>query len=255
MNGHQRLVAVHALATQEIRRFLRIWPQSLFAPALTLTLYLFIFHNLATPLANSADQANSLHFIVPGLILMGVITSSYDNVSLSFFSAKFRKTLEELLTSPMSNHLIVHGYLIGSLIRAFMVAMISSLMAWALTDLSLMHPIVLFMILFISAIFFSLCGLISTFLIDDFDQLAVIPNFILLPLLFSSGIFYDIDALSPHWQMIHAFNPITYLVDCIRYSFIAGVRPNIPLIMSAYGVSIMALYRLADSLLTKMRDV
>ena len=155
----------------------------------------------------------------------------------------------------MSNHLIVHGYLMGSLMRAFMVAMISSLMAWALTDLSLMHPILLFMILFITAVFFSLCGLISTFLIDDFDQLAVIPNFILLPLLFSSGIFYDIDALSPHWQMIHAFNPITYLVDCIRYSFIAGVRPNIPLIMSAYGVSIMALYRLADSLLTKMRDV
>lgn len=129
MNGHQRLVAVHALATQEIRRFLRIWPQSLFAPALTLTLYLFIFHNLAIPLANSTDQANSLHFIVPGFILMGGITSSYDNVSLSFFSAKFRKTLEELLTSPRSNHLIVHGYLMGSLMRAFMVAMISSLMA------------------------------------------------------------------------------------------------------------------------------
>lgn len=254
MNVYQRLVAVHALVTQEIRRFLRIWPQSLFSPALNLILYLLIFQNLIAPVSNPIHQSDYLHFIVSGLILMGVITSSYDNVSLSFFSAKFRKTLEELLTSPMSNHLILTGYLIGGVARAFMVAVISSLIAWLFTDLNLFHPLLMSMTVLLSALFFSLCGLISTFYIDDFDQLAVIPNFILLPLIFSSGIFYDINALSPSWQMIHAFNPIAYLIDCIRYSFIAGTAPNIPLIMAAYGLSLLVLYLLTHYLLSQMQE-
>ena len=254
MNIYQCLIALHAISLKEIRRFLRVWPQSIVSPSIHLILYCIIFQNLAQPLHFSTQSIAYIDFISPALILMGVITASFDNSNLSFFNARFRHTLDEQLVSPMSNHLIIMGYVLGSLTRAIIVALIALAVALVFTQLSIAHPLIMFITIVFSSVIFSLLGLISAFFLEDFDQLNIIPNFVLTPLLLFSGIFFSIDQLEPSWQWVYHANPLSYLIDSMRYSILDHQAPLLSSIFMVSLFSLIMLYGVTLSLLKTLEN-
>ena len=200
MNGNLLWVAFSTIVVKEVRRFTRIWVQTLIPPAITMTLYFIIFGNLVGSRIGEMDGFDYMQFIVPGLIMMSVITNSYGNVVSSFFGTKFQRHIEELLVAPVPNWVILAGYVIGGVARGLAVGFIVTLLSLFFTDLTLAHPFVTLSILFLTAVVFSLGGFINAIYANSFDDIAVVPTFILTPLTYLGGVFYSISLLPEFWQ-------------------------------------------------------
>lgn len=223
MNFAHKLIALTSLTEKEIHRFFRVWPQSLFSPALKLTIYLIIFKSLFDFQNISFNSSNYLNFVIPGLIIMGTMTSSFDNVSLSFFNAKFRRTIDDIIASPMTPTLILLGYILGGVFRGLVVSIISILISILFVETEIIHPFLMFYTIITTSISFSILGLLSAYFVNDFDELYFIPNFILVPLTLLGGVFHTVESLPLTLQQLSHLNPISYLIDAIRFSFI-GVK-------------------------------
>ena len=226
-------VALSTLLTREIRRFIRIWPQTLLPPAITMTLYFVIFGNLIGKRIGEMSGFAYIEYIAPGIIMMAVINNAYANVASSFFSAKFQNHIEELLIAPIPNHLILAGYVMGGVARGLLVGIIVTIVALFFTKLHVQHLFITLSMVILSAVLFSLGGFINAIYGKSFDQIAIIPTFILTPLTYLGGIFYSIDLLPDFWQQASLFNPILYMVNAFRYG-ILGVS-DIPVGL-AFGV-------------------
>jgi len=236
-------VALSTLLTREIRRFIRIWPQTLLPPAITMTLYFVIFGNLIGQRIGEMSGFAYIEYIAPCIIMMAVINNAYANVASSFFSAKFQNHIEELLIAPIPNHLILAGYVMGGVARGLLVGIIVTIVALFFTKLHVQHLFITLSMVILSAVLFSLGGFINAIYGKSFDQIAIIPTFILTPLTYLGGIFYSIDLLPDFWQQASLFNPILYMVNAFRYG-ILGVS-DIPVGL-AFGVIMLFIVGLAS---------
>ena len=191
-------IALVTIMRREIARILRIWGQTLVPPAITMTLYFLIFGGLIGSRVGSMDGISYMDFIVPGLVMMSVIQNSYGNISSSFFGAKFGRHVEELLVSPMPNWVILGGYVAGAVLRGLMVGVIVLLIAMLFTKVRLPHPLITLSTVLLGATIFSLAGFINAVYAKKFDDVAIVPVFILTPLTYLGGVFYSVKLL-PGW--------------------------------------------------------
>ena len=213
-------VALKTIVAKEIRRFTRIWQQTLLPPAITMTLYFVIFGNLIGPRIGDMGGVDYMSFIVPGLIMMSVITNAYGNVASSFFSNKFQRSVEELMVAPVHPGTILLGYVMGGVARGVAVGLIVTLLSLYFTQLSIHHLGVVVSIILMSAILFSLGGFINGMHARSFDDISIIPTFVITPLTYLGGVFYSMSLLPDFWQGLSRLNPILYMVNTFRYGIL-----------------------------------
>lgn len=234
------IVGATTIIKREFRRIVRIWLQTIVPPAITMTLYFVIFGSLIGQRIGEMDGVPYMTFIAPGLIMMAVISNSFGNVVSSFFSGKMQMHLEEMLVSPMSYATIVIGYVAGGVIRGLMVAGLVTLVALFFADLSVAHPFVTISVIVLTSIVFSLGGLLNAIFAKTFDDISIIPTFVLAPLTYLGGVFFSISLLSPVWQNIAKANPILYMVNAFRYGMLGSsdipLRHSFPIILIAVTI-------------------
>ena len=214
------LIALQTLLRKEIMRFLRIWTQTLIPPAITMTLYFIIFGKFIGSQLREIDGYAYMQYIVPGLVMMSVMTNAYSNTTSSFFMAKFNKSIEEMLVSPMSNLILLLGYVVGGATRGLLVGLIVLGIAECFTHIPIMHPWIVLIMGILSSLVFSLGGFINAIFAKRFDDISFIPTFVLTPLTYLGGVFYSIDQLPPFWQQISRLNPILNIVDTFRFGLL-----------------------------------
>lgn len=220
MSNLELFIAFWTIVVREIRRFTRIWGQTLLPPVITMTLYFIIFGNLIGSRIGEMGGFGYMEYIVPGLIMMSVITNSYSNVVSSFYSTKFQRHIEELLVSPTPNWVILLGYVIGGSVRGLLVGLIVTGLSLFFTDLSVHNIWVIGSVVFLTAILFSLGGFINAIYADSFDHVSIVPTFVLTPLTYLGGVFYSISLLPEFWQGVSQLNPILYMVNTFRYGIL-----------------------------------
>ncbi|WP_336368155.1 ABC transporter permease [Marinobacter sp. C2H3] len=224
-------VAFSTIVIREVRRFTRIWPQTLLPPVVTMTLYFIIFGNLIGSRIGEMGGLTYMQFIVPGLIMMSVITNSYSNVVSSFFSMKFQRSIEELLVSPVPNWVILAGWVVGGMARGLSIGVIVTIVSLVFTHLTIHNlPMIVVTVVLTSALF-SVGGFINAMLATKFDDISIVPTFVLTPLTYLGGVFYSIDLLPDFWQGVSMANPILYMVNGFRYGIlgVSDVNPFVSL--------------------------
>jgi len=253
MNADPKVVWIsfRTIVRREVRRFLRIWMQTLIPPMITMSLYFIIFGNLIGPRIGNMGGHSYMDFIAPGLIMMAVITNSYSNVVSSFYSARFQHYIEEILVSPTPNHFIVLGYVAGGVARGLAVGAVVTLVAAFFADLKVIHPLFTIAIVILTATLFSLGGFINAVYARSFDDIAIIPSFVLTPLTYLGGVFYSIDLLSSTWRGLSQLNPILYMVNGFRYGILGVSDINVGLALAIILVFIGVLYTVSVSLLNR----
>ena len=243
-------VALQTIVTKEVLRFLRIWLQTLLPPAITTTLYFIIFGKLIGDRIGEMEGYSYIDFIVPGLILMSVIQNSYSNVVSSFFSTKLQHYIEELLISPVPNWVILSGYTIGGVARGTLVGILVTVISLFFTDLQI-HSYGLTLLVFVlTSVLFSLAGFINAVYATTFDDISIVPTFVLTPLTYLGGVFYSINLLPGFWQTVSLGNPVLYMVNAFRFGILGvsdidiGVALAIILgfivVLTGYSLSLLA---------------
>lgn len=249
--SNPNLVALYTIARREVSRIMRIWGQTLVPPAITMTLYFLIFGSLIGSRIGPMDGIGYMDFIVPGLVMMSVIQNAYGNISSSFFGAKFGRHVEELLVSPMPNWVILGGYVAGGVLRGLMVGIIVLAIAMLFTTVRIPHPLVTLSTVLLGATIFSLAGFVNAAYAKKFDDIAIVPTFILTPLTYLGGVFYSVTLL-PGWAATAThLNPIFYMVNAFRYGLLG--QSDVP-IVTAYALMlafVLVLGALALRLLSK----
>lgn len=239
------------LAGRESRRVIRIWKQTLVPPIITTTLYFLIFGKLIGGRIGEMNGVSYMQFIAPGLVMMTAITASYVNTASSFFLSKFTRTYEELLVSPLSSHDIIWGYIIGSIMRGGLAGILVMLVSLCFVSFDIHSWWMILLTLMMTTIAFALGGFINAIYAKTFDDVGIIPTFVLTPLTYLGGVFYSISLLPEFWQTVSKFNPIVYMINGFRYGFL-GIS-DVPVIYT-FGVLllfIVVLYSIAFSLMEK----
>ena len=220
MNIRTQFVALQTILIKETLRFLRIWIQTILPPAVTTALYFIIFGKLIGAQIGPVEGLSYPQYIAPGLIMMAVITNAYSNVVSSFFSAKFQRHIEEMLVSPLPNTIIVLGFVGGGVARGLAVGGVVAAVSLFFTDLPWQHPLITLAVIVLTSVLFALAGLLNGIYAKSFDDISVVPTFVLTPLIYLGGIFYSIKMLPPFWQAASLFNPILYMINAFRYGIL-----------------------------------
>ncbi len=236
MNIQQQFTAFKTIVIKEVLRFARIWVQTVVPPVITTGLYFVIFGQLIGSQLSNIAGYSYMDYIVPGIILMAVINNSYANVVASFYMSKFSHFIEEMLVSPMPNYLIVTGYVIGGVARGLTVGAVVALISMFFTEINIYSYFVLFSVVILTAILFSLGGFINAVYANSFDDISIIPTFVLIPLTYLGGIFYSIEMLPEFWQSVSLGNPILYMVNAMRYGMLGVSDINL---FTAFSIIIL----------------
>jgi ABC-2 type transport system permease protein len=242
--AHPNLVALYTIFRREVHRILRIWGQTLVPPAITMTLYFLIFGSLIGRRIGDMGGFDYMDFIVPGLVMMAIIQNAYGNISSSFFGAKFGRHVEELLVSPLPNWVILLGYVTGAVLRGLLVGVIVLGIAMLFTKVRIPHPLITLSTVLLAAVVFSLAGFVNAVYAKKFDDIAIVPTFILTPLTYLGGVFYSVSLLPPFWEKASWFNPVLHMVNAFRYGLL-GVS-DVPLwiayaVMLGFAIGLTAL--------------
>lgn len=239
-------IAYRTIATKEIFRFIRIWPQTLLPPAITTALYFLIFGKLIGDRIGTVNGVSYMDYIVPGVILMSVISHSYANVVSSFYSTKFQHNIEELLVAPVPNWVILSGYITGGVVRGLMVGGVVALIAQIFAEIIVTNLLITLTIAVLTATLFSLAGFINALLAESFDDISIIPNFVLTPLSYLGGVFYSVNMLPGIWQSISMGNPMLYMINAFRFGLIGvtDVDIQIAFAMTVGFIVVLALFSL-----------
>ncbi len=249
MNVQEQWIAFLTILRKEIKRFTRIWIQTLLPPAITMILYFVIFGKLIGSRIGDMAGFSYIEFVAPGLIMMAVITNAYANVSSSFFSAKFQRSIEELLVSPTPNYIILLGYVMGGVARGVAVGFIVTIMSLFFTKLSIHHWGATLFIVFMTSVLFSLAGFINAIYANTFDDVSIIPTFVLTPLTYFGGVFYSINLLPEFWQQVSVFNPILHMVNGFRYGMLGVSDVHIGSALVGLTIFVVILFTVAMHLL------
>ncbi len=213
------LIALQTLLRREVGRVFRLWKQTFLPPVITQSLYFIVFGSFIGSQVAPINGISYMAYIVPGIIMMSVITSSYTNVVFSFFSTKFMRSVEEMLVSPMSNLVLLAGYSLAGVARAFITGGMVFVVSIFFTHPQIAHPFVMFVFAFLTAVVFSLGGFLNALFAKNFDDAGTFTTFVLTPLTYLGGVFYSVDQLPPFFKMASYANPIVYMVDGLRYGF------------------------------------
>jgi ABC-2 type transport system permease protein len=249
MNLTEQWVAFLTILRKEIKRFARIWVQTLLPPVITMALYFVIFGTLIGSRIGDMGGFSYIQFVAPGLIMMAVLTNAYANVVSSFFSAKFQRSIEEVLVSPTPNYIILLGYTMGGVARGLSVGILVTVMSLLFTHLK-MHswPITLTIVL-LTSMLFSLAGFINAVYANTFDEISIVPTFILTPLTYFGGVFYSISLLPEMWQHISRLNPILHMVNAFRYGILGVTDINISYAIAGLILGVAVLFMVSLHLL------
>lgn len=235
-------VAFVTIVRKEVRRFTRIWVQTLIPPVITIALYFVIFGQLIGSRIGQMGGFDYMSFVVPGLIMMAIINNSYSNVVSSFYSAKFNKSIEELQVSPTPNWVILWGYVCGGVLRGLTVGLIVTIVSMAFTRVQLHHVGITSLVVLLTSILFSLAGFINAVYANSFDDISIVPTFILTPLTYLGGVFYSIEMLPPFWQSVSQLNPILYVINAFRFGFLGASDVSIGVALSGIVGCVLVLY-------------
>jgi len=240
MTFRKNIICFLAIFNKEVQRFLRVWGQSLVPPIITSSLYFLIFGAFIGSRIETVGGFNFIAFITPGLIMMSVISGAYLNVCSSFYIAKFQKNIEEILVSPCSSHVLILGYVAAGVLRAMMVGLIIYSVSWYFTGIKILHVFSFFVFLLCTSFLFALAGLLNAIFARKFDDISIIPTFILTPLSYLGGIFYSLEQIPENWRVMMRFNPIFYLINGLRYSILgiseAGITFSLFILFVMMGV-------------------
>ncbi len=249
MTINEQWIAFMTILHKEIKRFTRIWVQTLLPPAITMILYFVIFGKLIGARIGEMSGFSYIDFVAPGLIMMAVITNSYANVSSSFFSAKFQRSVEEILVSPTPNYVILLGFVMGGVARGMAVGLIVTLMSLCFTRLPVEHWFITLLIVLMTSMLFSLAGFINAIYANTFDDVSIVPTFILTPLTYFGGVFYSINLLPEFWQQVSVFNPILHMVNAFRYGMLGITDVHVGMAFAGLAFGVAALFLVALYLL------
>lgn len=245
------MVALKSILDKETNRFLRIWVQTLVPPAITMTLYFVIFGSLIGSRIGDMGGFSYMEFIVPGLIMMSVITNSYANVASSFFSAKFQRNVEELLVAPVPNYIIVLGFVGGGMARGMLVGLIVTILSLFFVTIQIHNLAVIIVTVTLTSMLFALGGLINAVYAKTFDDISIIPTFVLTPLTYLGGVFYSLTLLPGFWQQVAALNPVVYMVNAFRYGFLGVTDVSLWLALTVVLGFIVVLFSYAMYLINR----
>lgn len=220
-------IGFSTIVKKEIIRFLRIWTQTLLPPVITMALYFIIFGHVLGARVGSMSGFTYMQYITPGLVMMAIITNAYANVSSSFFSLKFQHSIDEITIAPIPSYAVLLGFVIGGVLRGLLIGIIVTLVALCFTSLHLVHPILMLVIVLLSALLFSLAGFLNGLFAKKFDDIALVPTFILTPLTYLGGVFYSVSLLPNFWHHISLLNPILYMVSVFRFSILGVADINV----------------------------
>ncbi len=249
MRLKENWIGLETIVRKEISRFFRIWTQTLLPPVISMTLYFIIFGHLMGGRIGDLKGFRYIDYIVPGLIMMSIITSSYGNVVASFFGAKFQRNIEEMLVSPMPNYIILWGFVLGGVARGVTVGVLVTVVSLFFTKLQLHHVGVVMIVGLLTALLFSLAGFINAIFAKKFDDINIVPTFVLTPLTYLGGVFYSIDLLPNIWQNITYINPVFYMINAFRFGMLgrSDIGTHIALwvifgcVITLYGISLWLL--------------
>lgn len=220
MSLQSLFIPYSTIVIKEVSRFTRIWVQTILPPAISMTLYFVIFGSLIGPRIGTMNGFDYIDYIAPGIIMMSIINNAYANVVSSFYGAKFQRHIEEMLVAPIPNFIILAGFVTGGIVRGFLVGIVVTIVALFFTDLQLHSFPITIAVVLMTSIVFSLAGMINAIFANKFDDISIIPAFVLTPLIYLGGVFYSIDLLPEFWQKVSAFNPILYMVNAFRYGML-----------------------------------
>lgn len=218
----QQWVALSTIVRKEVKRFSRIWVQTLLPPVITMSLYFVIFGKLIGSRVGTMDGIPYMQFVVPGLIMMAVLTNSYSNVTSSFFSTKFQRSIEEILVSPTPNVIILLGYCFGGMARGLSVGLLVTVVSLWFTDIQVHSWPLTIIVVVLTSMFFSLAGFINAVCANTFDDISIVPTFVLTPLTYLGGVFYSVNVLPEFWQWVSQLNPILHMVGAFRYGLLGS---------------------------------
>ncbi|OTA17054.1 ABC transporter permease [Xenorhabdus vietnamensis] len=248
-------VALKTIWIKEITRFGRIWVQTLLPPVITMSLYFVIFGNLVGSRIGEMGGFDYMQFIVPGLIMMSVITNSYSNVSSSFFGAKFQRSIEEVLVAPVPTHVIIAGFVGGGVARGVCVGILVTLVSLLFVPLQIHSWGMVVITLLATSILFSLAGLLNAIFAKTFDDISIIPTFVLTPLTYLGGVFYSLTLLPTFWQVVSKLNPIVYMVSGFRYGFLGITDVSLAMTLGMLSIFIIGFYLLTWYLIESGRGL
>ena len=248
---NRQWIALQTLVRKEVIRILRIWTQTLLPPLVTQALYFIIFGKFIGSQVKAIHGVGYMSFIVPGIVMMAVINSAYGNVVSSFFGAKFQRSIEEMLVAPMKEWVIVAGYVCGGIIRGLVVGALVFLLSCFFTHPTMYHFGVVMVFMVLTATVFSLAALINGIFANNFDEVAIFQNFILVPLIYLGGVFYSILSLPPFWQNFSKLNPLLYMVNGFRYGFFGFSDVSVPFSAGLLIVLTLVLWQVNIWLLKK----
>ena len=244
-------IGLKTLVRKEVVRIIRIWIQTIVPPSITMTLYFIIFGNLIGRRIGSMGGFDYMQYIAPGLIMMSVITNSYGNVVSSFFGAKYARHIEEMLVSPMSNATVIMGHVAGGVFRGLLVGALVTIVALFFTKLEVQHPLITLSIVILSSTVFALAGFINAVFARKFDDISIVPTFVLTPLTYLGGVFYSISLLPEFWQKVSLANPIIYMVNAFRYGILGVSDINITYAYLIVGLFVAGLFSVSLALLNR----
>ena len=248
-------VALKTIWIREVTRFTRIWPQTLLPPVITMSLYFIIFGNLIGSRIGEMGGFDYMQFIVPGLIMMSVITNSYSNVCSSFFGSKFQKNIEELLVAPVPTHVIIAGFVGGGVARGVLVGILVTLISLFFVPLQVHSWSMIVITLLLTAVVFSLAGLLNAIYAKSFDDISIVPTFVLTPLTYLGGVFYSLTLLPPFWLAVSKLNPIVYMISGFRYGFLGIADVSLMVTLGVLVAFLVVFYILTWYLIEKGRGL
>jgi ABC-2 type transport system permease protein len=257
MTAHEQFVAFSTILRKEVRRFTRIWPQTLLPSAITMSLYFVIFGTLIGSRIGKMGGFSYMEFVVPGLIMMAIVTNSYSNVVSSFFGAKFSHSVEELLVSPTPNYVILMGFVVGGVTRGLLVALIVTSVALFFTRLHIHSIPVVIGGVILTSVLFALAGFINAVFANSFDDISIIPTFVLTPLIYLGGVFYSLDLLPDFWAAVSKLNPLVYVVNAFRYGVLGVADVSVGFAFTMLGGFTLAAFSYSMYLLnsgTRLRQ-
>jgi len=242
VSKYEQYVAFMTILRKEIRRYLRIWSQTLLPSAITMSLYYVIFGNLIGSRIGTMGGFSYMEFVVPGLIMMAIVTNSYANVVSSFFGAKFNNSVEELLVSPIPAYVILCGYVAGGVSRGVLVAIIVTAVSLFFTQLPIHNPAMVLLVVTLTSVLFSLLGFINAVYANTFDDISIVPTFVLTPLTYLGGVFYSLDLLPDFWATVSQANPLVYVVSAFRFGMLGISDVNIIFALAMISACLVAAF-------------
>jgi len=225
---YEVLISYYTLVRKDIVRIVRIWPQTLLPSMITSTLYFLIFGTVLGSRIGQFGDVDFIDFVVPGLIMLAVVTNSFSNVAFVVFSSKFfSRSIDEILVSPTPPWVIVAGYISGGIVRGTLVGFLVLAVSIPFAGFHVDNFLIVILFLLLTSAALSLGGLLNGIHAQSIDGINIIPTFVLTPLIYLGGVFYSIEILPEFWQPISLANPLFYIVDGFRYGMLGIVDTSL----------------------------